>query len=859
MPSDPETLPTAEADAPPVQRIGSYRVEGRLGAARAVGSAAATGTLGAAGEVLLAYDERLGRPVTIRRVDCAGARGEEERRRIRRAARAAAALHHPALAQVYDLVTDGDSEAVILERIEGRPLRALVAAGRCEPALAVRLAREIAEALAQAHAAGVAGFDLDAERVLVTPSGHAKLLDLGMAAAGELEDEAARPGSAGSLGDAPTGSLWPTGGCTPEPDRTRGDLAALGGLLHEMLDGRQLARCGLAALARDLGDPGDLGDLRYGRLRAEQSTAAEVARTLARIEVQGLAVRRRADARRRLVRGAVLAAAGAAGALAAVRYLAFSSPTTLRIVVPSPRVQPAGDENAALLGSGALVAALSTLASLTGVVPLEPAQAGAALAPVEAARTAAADEVLTIAVDGEGEAGATVRLRRVRGGDGRVLWSSSFHIPSDPRYVHLLAEAVGSRLRQAFPGRRLRRGTPDLAVREEDYAAFLQVARRIDAGQVDAKAELARLAAICRGSPRFLSAHLLAASVAETVFRSTRDPAYLEQARHAAEAARRLAPEDARPLVARFRIALASGRLEQARSILAELERLAPGDPETLVLGARLDRREGATRRALEALRVACRRAPSWRNLFELADLEHQSGQSAAARGHLEALLARGPHNIWGLDKLGSIELLVGDLHRAEAIYLDLIRLHPEPSYFNNLGLARTFLGENADAVRAYARALELEPGDVSAMLNLADADLAAGDEAAARSLYAQVLARLRRNAAAAALEPGDRMIEAQCLAHLGRRREAVEVTRQVLLQSSTNPDVLYTAALVFACTGDRASALVNARLALERGVQPRWFALAAFGPLRSDPELRRLAAGAAAAGRRAAAPQIAR
>ena len=86
-------------------------------------------------------------------------------------------------------------------------------------------------------------------------------------------------------------------------------------------------------------------------------------------------------------------------------------------------------------------------------------------------------------------------------------------------------------------------------------------------------------------------------------------------------------------------------------------------------------------------------------------------------------------------------------------------------------------------------------------------------------------------------------MIRAQCLAHLGRAREAVELTQGTLRQSGDDPEVVYQAALVYALAGDHASALVNAQIALDKGMQPRWFALPAFGAFREDPELRQLLA----------------
>jgi tetratricopeptide (TPR) repeat protein len=84
-------------------------------------------------------------------------------------------------------------------------------------------------------------------------------------------------------------------------------------------------------------------------------------------------------------------------------------------------------------------------------------------------------------------------------------------------------------------------------------------------------------------------------------------------------------------------------------------------------------------------------------------------------------------------------------------------------------------------------------------------------------------------------------MIRAQCLAHLGRHWEAVELTQQALRESGEDPEILLAASLVYALAGDRASALVNADHALKKGMKPRWFTLPAFGSLRDDPELKAL------------------
>ena len=88
----------------------------------------------------------------------------------------------PSIVQVYDLIEEDTGACIVLEHVEGRTLAATLAEdGPLEPATATRLAREIADGLAAAHAAGIVHRDLKPENVIVTPAGHAKILDFGLA------------------------------------------------------------------------------------------------------------------------------------------------------------------------------------------------------------------------------------------------------------------------------------------------------------------------------------------------------------------------------------------------------------------------------------------------------------------------------------------------------------------------------------------------------------------------------------------------------------------------------------------------------------------------------------------------------
>src|SRR4051812_32426279 len=149
---------------------GRYRFERRLGQ-------------GGMGEVWLAYDELLARWVAIKRVRWRSEMPARAHERFLLEAQATARLNHPAIVQIFDLTPDGDGYAIVMEYVLGRSLDKLVGDPSLTWPLVVRLAREIAEGLAHAHAAGFVHRDIKVENVMVTDDDgrRAKILDFGLA------------------------------------------------------------------------------------------------------------------------------------------------------------------------------------------------------------------------------------------------------------------------------------------------------------------------------------------------------------------------------------------------------------------------------------------------------------------------------------------------------------------------------------------------------------------------------------------------------------------------------------------------------------------------------------------------------
>ncbi|HBL29700.1 MAG TPA: hypothetical protein DD490_22930, partial [Acidobacteria bacterium] len=552
---------------------------------------------------------------------------------------------------------------------------------------------------------------------------------------------------------------------------------------------------------------------------------------------------------------ALLCAAGLAGWLAwHGRRTGEAVPLLRRVLVQPPQV-PAGapDPRLALAASGVLDATLASLAGLQGIAVLDPrqlaSQGTADAAPAALARSVAADEVLSASVRPAGNL-ARVTLRRLAGGESRLLWTSTFQVAANPDDLRLLSEAVGVHVQRGFPEHPPRPGLPVLEVRDEDYAAYLALKQSLDAGHTPAGPELAAVEAIVRGSPRFLAGLLLAGELARSLFLSTQEARYLDRAQDLARRAEALAPGDPRPPVLSFRLAVLGGRAGEPEAALARLEAALPGDPQVFSYRAELAEARGRAGEALRHMQAAAQRIPSWRNLYDLAGLELRSGRMPEARRHLRTLLERSPGNLWGTEALAQLELRHGDPHQAGLLFAELAtREPPQRSLWTNLGLARFLAGDPEGAAAAYRKALEIEPGHSVVLLNLADAELARGRRQSAEALYRQTLSRLAALEARSTLQAADRMAKAQCLAHLGRAVEAAEIAQRTLQQSPDAPDAVYAAALVYALVGDRTSALLNAKAALRLGMSPSWFRISAFDSLRGDPELQGLLRAGALSG----------
>jgi len=234
---------TAERGGAPLigSRLGPYEVTAKLGE-------------GGMGEVYRARDTKLQRDVAIKVLPAAFTEDKERLQRFEREAQLLAQLNHPNIAAIHGLEDSGSARALVMELVEGPTLADRLEQGSLSIEESLSIARQIAEALEEAHEKGIVHRDLKPQNIKASMEGKVKVLDFGLAKAMDPVGTASGAPSGSQLAASPTLTLGATvqgvilgtaAYMSPEqakglPVDKRADIWAFGVVLYEMLVGGTL-------------------------------------------------------------------------------------------------------------------------------------------------------------------------------------------------------------------------------------------------------------------------------------------------------------------------------------------------------------------------------------------------------------------------------------------------------------------------------------------------------------------------------------------------------------------------------------------------------------------------------------------
>jgi predicted ATPase/serine/threonine protein kinase len=206
----------------PGSRLGRYEIRSLIG-------------VGGMGEVYLAHDPELQRPVALKVLGDAVRADEDLRKRLEHEARAASALNHPNILTVYDIGQLGEERFIATEYVDGVTLRQRMSRADAPLREVLDIGIQIASALSAAEAAGLVHRDIKPDNIMLRRDGYVKLLDFGLARAVDADPDLHKTDP-----HMVRGTVFYM---SPEQLRgkvldSRSDIWSMGVLLYELIGGR---------------------------------------------------------------------------------------------------------------------------------------------------------------------------------------------------------------------------------------------------------------------------------------------------------------------------------------------------------------------------------------------------------------------------------------------------------------------------------------------------------------------------------------------------------------------------------------------------------------------------------------------
>jgi serine/threonine-protein kinase len=836
--------------------FGRYRIEALLGE-------------GGMGTVYKAYDRELDRIVALKLLRPGLMADPVALLRFKQELLLASKISHKNILRIHDLGDVNGIKFISMALVEGEDLHSILKKhGDLPVDRLVGIARQLAAALAAAHAEGVVHRDLKPQNVLMDREGNAYVSDFGLAKSLE----------SGAAGMTRTGEFIGTPRyMSPEQVEggnldQRSDLYALGLILYEMATGN-IPFTGDSTL-----------HLMFQRVKEKPKSPKllnpELPDYLVRIilrclekdpnhryqsasEIQNDLEAERAPAASRSVRitlpvpvsrnwlllgGAMLLLLGSL-AVPRVRNLVFHRGPGSATAVPGAKLRyiavlpfrALGDSSSfgyLAEGLGETLSAklfeLSDLRVASGTA-VEKARASDSLE--KTARDLGVTLVVHGTVQGMGDKiRIVVNLEDIAG--NKRLWSGEFSglkqdlLTLEDQMYGQLVSALELKPTSAELARLSARPTESIAA----YDLYLRgrEAMRGQRGVKRTEAAMRFYEEALKNDPNFALAYAGLADACLWMYQEKREDFWVARALGAAQQAQRLNNDLPEVYFSLGSIYSATGKTAGA---IAEIRRaldLGPSSDEGYRRLGAAYLADGRGPAAVQAYLKAAEINPYyWFNHSTLGAAYLRLGENEKALASFRRVTEIEPDNPLGHENIGLAYVRQGKWAEAVPAFEKALELQPYYSTYSNLGTAYFYLKRYADAVKMFEKAVELNPNEEIAVGNLADAYRWSGQLEKARATYDRAIALAYKELQVNPKKAGTVGSLALYYAKKGDGKQALQFIRRARLMNPAEVNLVYIEAVVQALAGQPEGALKSLREAFERGYPP--------GEARNDPELNSL------------------